>query len=488
MKPWRVAVLGGGITGLAAAHALVKNESDLEMTLFEASSRVGGVIETLQLDSLIVELGPDMFTTRDPEALQLCRELGIAEQLIGTETKRRGAFIVKHGRLHRVPEGMALMAPQRLRAIWQTPLLSWRGRLRLIGESLIPPKTSDNDETLESFACRRFGKEAYQWLIQPLISGIYTADPKKLSMQATMGEFLEMERAAGSIIRATLRKKRDKQRGLANTPDDSADSTGARYGLFLAPRTGMETITRALADAIGHQRIRLNAPVRRMQQNQHEKRWTLNFDRGREAEEFDAVVIATRAPVAGQIIQDVSQELADQLRAIPYASTAVAVLVVPRDRISHPLDSFGMVVPLAEHREIIAASFANHKFSGRAPEDRVIIRVFIGGACQPELLQRSDSELLELATRELTELIGLDAKAPLDRSQVVRWNHAMPQYHVGHRERVAKIETLVSQLDRCELAGNAYHGVGIPACIASGQQAAMRVLNELQARKGVRTQ
>ena len=480
MKPWRVAVIGGGVTGLAAAHALSQHDTRPEVTLFEASSRAGGVIETLAIDPLLIELGPDMFTTRDPDALQLCKELGIADELIGTETKRRGALIVKRGRLHRVPEGMALMAPQQLSSVMKTPLLSWRGRLRLVAESCVPARKGTDDESLESFACRRFGREAYEWLIQPLISGIYTADPQKLSMQATMDEFLQMERSAGSVIRATLRKQRAQRKSPATVGADMAGSTGARYGLFLAPRAGMERIVQSLVHAIGSHQIRLNCPVSRLDQDPATHDWTVHFQDGQLAERYDAVVLATRASVAGKLLRDRAPELSSELRAIPYASTAVAVLVVDRDQVSQSVETFGMVVPLAEHREIIAASFSNHKFTGRAPNGKLIMRVFIGGACQPQLLQRSDRELIELATRELVDLIGLNPKVRFDFEQVVRWNEAMPQYHIGHCDRIARIEDLARSLNRLELAGNAYHGVGIPACIASGRQAAMATIQSVR--------
>lgn len=475
----RLAVIGGGVTGLAAAYALYCREPKSEVVLFEASSRTGGVIQTLESESCLVELGPDMFTTRETGALHLCRQLGIEEQLLSTETRRRGALIAKRGKLHPVPEGLALMAPHQLRSILRTPLLSWRGRMRLVGESLVPRKNTTGDESLESFACRRFGREAYEWLIQPLVSGIYTADPKKLSMNATMSEFLEMERSAGSVIRATLRREREKLR----TQAEAADASGARYGLFLAPQGGMEAITKALANALSRDRIRLNSPVRKLKRGHESNCWELHFDEESPTQSFDGVVIAARAPVAGRLISNVSETLDEQLQTIPYASSAVVVMIVPRAQVAHPLAAFGLVIPMAERRQIIAASFSNHKFAGRAPDDRIIIRTFIGGACQPELLNRSDAELLDLARTELVELIGLKSNPHVEFSQVVRWNEAMPQYHLGHRDRVAKIEAMMEELPGCELAGNAYHGVGIPACITSGQQAAERLLAELNEKR-----
>lgn len=461
-----VAVIGGGITGMAAAYELAQHGDEVRFDLYEASDRLGGAIWTEEVDDWLVEMGPDMFTTKEPFALDLCRRLGFEEQLIGTRTERRGAYIVRRGKLIPVPSGMALMAPQKVSTILASPLLSWSGKSRLLCEAVVPRMRNNEDESLERFARRRFGTEVYEWLIQPLVSGIYTADPTTLSMQATMSEFLEMEQQHGSLIRAALKKRRE----LAK---QGAGTAGARYGLFMAPKAGMGELIRTIHGHLPQGSVRMKTPVTGLERLPESGGWQLNHQAGSDC--YDHIIICTRAFDAARLVESESQALSEQLQAIEYASTAVAVLVAPRDQISHEIDAFGFVVPLAEQRQIIAGSFANHKFEGRAPDDHVIMRVFIGGACQADLLQQTDEELIQLAKDELKPLIGLRSDA-VRFSNLVRWNQAMPQYTLGHLNRVAHIEELSNKIEALELAGNAYRGVGIPACIRSGQLAAQRAL------------
>lgn len=466
--PRRIAVIGGGISGLAAAQQLLHRAPQTQLSLFEAGPRLGGVLGTTYRDGYLLERSADMFTTREPWALQLCQRLGIADQLIGTNTAQRRAFVVFRGQLVEVPEGFTLMSPAKISAVLKTPLLSWRGKLRLASELFVRPRTMTGDESLTSFVTRRFGREAFDRLIQPLIGGIYTADPAKLSLSATLPQFLEMERQHGSVIRATRRQQR-----ASKTKETSS---GARYGMFVAPRQGMQTLVDALASALPSGSVHLNTPVERLTP-QLDGSWIVQTPNS-PPQTFDGVILATRAPTAGRLLMATSPALASDLSHISYAGAALVMLGVRREQIAHALDGFGFVVPAIEKRRILAGSFSSIKFAGRAPEGCVLLRAFVGGALQPELLERDDAELSQMVQEELRDLIGLSGEPQF--CEITRWTGAMPQYHVGHLQIVQAIEERAGMLPNFALAGNAYRGVGIPFCIRSGQQAADRVLDSIQ--------
>jgi protoporphyrinogen/coproporphyrinogen III oxidase len=460
----RIAVIGGGISGLAATHRLHELHPSANVTLFEASHRVGGVLETIRRDGYLIERCADMLTTKDPWALDLCRRVGMEDQLINTNEAHRRAFVVHRGKLVPVPEGFTLMSPAKVLPILKTPLLSWSGKLRLAAERFVRSRHDDTDESLHDFATRRLGREVYERLVQPLIGGIYTADPTKLSMQAAMPEFVAMEREFGNLTRGVKEKMTKAKR----------KGTGARYGMFVAPHEGMSSLIDAIARRLPDNCVQLHSPIKQIVRC--EDQWQLTIDGDSEPRKFDALILATRATNAATLLRDVDEKLADELGSISYASAAVPVFGYRRDQIAHALDGFGLVVPFVEKRRILSASFTSIKFAGRAPDGSVLIRVFIGGACQEELVSLSDEELFEIAERELAELLGIQGEPHL--RELVRWNKAMPQYHLGHLDRVARIEARAASLPSFALAGNAYRGVGIPFCVHSGELAAERVGGE----------
>jgi oxygen-dependent protoporphyrinogen oxidase len=468
-QPRQVAVVGGGISGLAAAHRLGELDPSIEVTLFEASARLGGVLETVVEQGFLLERSADNFLTNLPWAVDLCRRIGFEDQLLDTNDANRRALVVHRGQLIPVPEGFVLLAPQRVWPVLKSPLLSWRGKLRLALERFVRPRRDGVDESLAEFACRRLGREAFERIVQPLVGGIYTADPEKLSVAATMPRFVEMERKYGSLTR-----------GIKQSSRDPSSHTGARYSMFVAPQGGMSSLVRAIADRLPEGCVRLDAPVEHVARLD-DGRWRLRYARGEyrqsEVHNFDAIVLALPAPRAGRLLEEVDSELSAELGGIQYASSAVVTLAYRRDQIRREIDGFGFVVPASENRRILAGSFSSVKFSGRAPDGSVSIRVFIGGAMQSELLAKSDDELEQLARGELGELIGTSGE-PLF-SSVTRWNNAMPQYHVGHTDRVGRVKDRVSQLAGLALAGNAYEGVGVPNCIHSGEQAAQSVVEAI---------
>jgi oxygen-dependent protoporphyrinogen oxidase len=408
--------------------------------------------------------------------------------LISTDDTRRRAFVVRDGKLVAVPSGFFLMAPRQLGPLLRSALLTPAGKLRVLAEPFIPrgpaarilapsPRSpAPHDESVASFARRRFGRELFERLIQPLVGGIYSADPERLSMAATMPEFLAQERDHGSLLTACHRQRFGSFNLRTGSFSDQSIDSGARYSLFTAPRQGIEVLTKSLAARLPRSTIQLNAPISQVSRSQ-DNRWQLERAASSAPSEndlkFNGIVLATPTYAAAALLQRHDAQLAAELAMIEYAGCAVVSLGYQRDQIGHALDGFGFVVPQIENRRIIAGSFASQKFPGRAPGDSVLIRVFVGGALQPELLNLTDRDLRRIAVDELSELLRITGQPHL--IDIARWPRSMPQYHVGHLTRVARIEAMAARYPTLALAGNAYHGVGIPQCIASGESAAERV-------------
>jgi oxygen-dependent protoporphyrinogen oxidase len=350
-----------------------------------------------------------------------------------------------------------------------SPLLSVPGKLRLLAEWLVPRRKETGDESVASFACRRLGREAYDRLVQPLLAGIYTADAHRLSLAATLPRFIEMEQRHGGLIRAMLHSR-------SGDGEKSKPESGARYSVFVAPREGMSTLVEAIARRLPPETIRLNAPVERLQILPSGD-WQLDFAHGQVAP-HQAVIVAASASVAARLLAEANAELSELLRSIPYAGSVIALASFRREQIKHPLDGFGFVVPEQEQRQILSVSFSSQKYPGRAPAGQVLFRVFLGGAARPEMLEKPDEQIKATVLAELGELLGAQGEPELFRIQ--RWPATMPQYHLGHLDRVAEIERLVGQMPGLQLAGNAYRGVGIPFCIRSGELAAERVVGRGQ--------
>lgn len=470
-KTWRVAVIGGGLSGLAAAHRLAElctcNNRPLDLVVYEAGVRAGGVVETRTLmGQYRVELGADSFITNKPWAVDLCRRLGIADRLISTDARYRRSLVLRHGKPLPVPDGFQLLAPVDIRAVLHSSIFSWPGKLRMALEYLVPRGGSEADESLAHFVRRRFGNEALERLVQPLVGGIYTSDPEKLSLRATLPRFLEMEREHRSLIRALNRQKE------IGCGDDSTAS-GARYGLFATPAGGIsELVDALLAKVASAANVRLETEVQQVVPHADGRGFILELPAGTQAH-FDAVVVALPAYRAARLIDGFAARAAAALDSIEYASTAIVISGHRLADVRHPLDAFGLVVPAIEKRKILAVSFTSRKFPNRAPEGCVQLRTFVGGAMQPELLDRSDDDIKLLVQRELEEIFGVTWRPEF--MYLARWMRSMPQYHVGHLDVVASIEREMATFPNLALAGNALYGVGIPDSIHSGELAAERV-------------
>jgi len=477
----RIAIVGGGLSGLAAAHRIgelfaVENRP-LEMTLFEAGPRTGGIMGTRHIGEYLVETGADSFITNKPWAVDLCRRLGIEDRLIPTDETYRRSLVLRNDKPVPVPEGFMLLTPAKIWPVLTSPIFSLGGKLRVAWEYFVPrrPQNGQQDESLAAFVRRRFGREALDRLIQPLVGGIYTSDPERLSLRATMPRFLEMERDFRSLIRASRKQQ-------AQQTDATFSGSGARYGLFATPAGGISELLDRLRDRVADfATLRTETAVTALkpcvqQDGGATSGWKLTLSDGSE-ETFDGVIPAMRSWQAARLLKSLDARLSNLLDGIEYASTAIVVSGHKLDDIRDPINAFGLVVPAVENRRILAVSFASRKFPGRAPSGRVILRTFVGGAMQPELLKHSDEELLTIVREELSDILGVSGRAEFET--VCRYERAMPQYHLGHCERVAEIETLVAKQAALELAGNAYHGVGIPDCVHSGEQAAERLCASL---------
>lgn len=458
-----VAVIGGGITGLAAAHRIHELAPQAEVHLFEASGQIGGVLRTESIEGYLVEHSADMFTTAEDDAIELCRRMNYDQNLVFPNEDNRRALLVHNGKLTPMPTGLSLMLPTDIEALLTSPLLTAAGKERLLEEEKIPPRTSDEDESVAEFARRRFGNDVYTSIIQPMVGGIYTGDPEKLSMQSTMAKFLKLEQKFGSLTAAGRESA---------SPDRQA--SGARYSLFRTPKLGMQDWVTQLANRLPARTISLDSPVEAIARDGEQ--WRLQC--GKSWRAFDGVVVAVESPTASRLLQPIAPSASSAFAEMTASSTAIVVVGHDRSQFDHPLDAFGFIVPAAENRKILAASFASNKYPGRAPDEKILVRIFIGGELQAALLQHTDKELIAIARSEMQSLTGMQGES--DFAKVVRWPNSMPQYNLGHQQRVAAIETEIGELAGLEVAGKTLTGVGLPACIRSAESAAARVVERLK--------
>jgi len=467
----RVAIVGGGIAGLAAAHRLVELAPQCELTLFEAGPRLGGVLSTVHENGFQIEQSADNFITTVPWALDLCKRLGLGDRLIQTNPACRRTFVVRGGRAYRLPDGFLMMAPTRLWPLAVTPILSPLGKLRAAMEYFIPPRADGTDESMAGFVRRRLGREVFDRLVEPLVSAVYAADLEKLSVLATLPRFREMERDFGSLIRAMRHQ-------MKNRPKAGGES-GARYSLFVTLRDGLSSLVDAIASRLPPDAVRLNSPA--LQIERHDNGWRVwtepdSSHLASHSRDFDALILATPSPVAAALLRPIDSTLADDLAAITHSGTSILSLGYRTEQIGSSADGMGIVVPAVERSPILAISFSSRKYAHRAPEGMTLLRVFVGGANHPELANLDDARLRPLVLDSLARLLRIRGEPC--HTDLAHWPGTMPQYHVGHKELVDRIEARAAALPNLALAGNAYHGVGIPDCIHGGEQAAERMLEE----------
>jgi oxygen-dependent protoporphyrinogen oxidase len=464
-----VVVVGGGISGLAAAYRLQQacraGHAVLDITLIEADDRLGGKILTEHHDGLTIEAGPDSFLSSKPAALELCRALGLEEEIIGTTDSGGGTYILRAGRLEPLPEGITMLVPTRFRPLLGSRLLSPWGKLRLGLDLFIPARRDGADESVGHFVRRRLGREAYERMAQPLLSGIYAGDADRMSLLATFPRLRETELKHGSLTRGMLAQRRS----------TTVRPASPRQSAFLSLRDGLGALVDALTRTLAGVDIRLGTRVTSLERSS-DGRYAVKLATG-EAQAADAVILALPAYAAGAVLAGVDDGLSAVLNQIPYVSTATAILAFRASEVSRAAAGRGFVIPSVEGRELTAVTWVTNKFSGRAPEGVALVRGFVGRAGREEAVDLSDEALIELIRGELREILGLQA-APF-ASQVYRWRRALPQYELGHLERLREIDDHLTGLPGILLAGAAYRGVGIPDCIESGSRAAEQALSRL---------
>jgi protoporphyrinogen/coproporphyrinogen III oxidase len=440
----------------------------LDLAVLERADRAGGPLRTVRRDGFVMETGADSFLTEKPWAADLARRLGLEDQLIPTRPEFRRTMVVRRGRLVEIPAGFSLLGPARLMPLLKSPLFSPAAKLRIACERIIPKRDSDADESLASFVTRRLGRQVLERIAQPLAGGIYTADPARLSMAATMPRFLEMERRWGSVYLGM--RAAERERAAENT-------SGARWSLFLSLRDGVSALVDALTARLGDS-LRTECGAQSVAPGLN--RWRVVLSGGVKFLDADAVIIATAARCASDLLFSVQQHVSRQLRKIAYASAATVNLTFRESDFPAPLSCVGFVVPAAERRAIIAASFSSLKFENRAPAGAVLARAFLGGVLQSAMMQLSDDEMVGVVREEFRQLLGVTAEPGM--VEVQRWPDAMAQYDVGHLDLVSDIEQTAAQIPLLALAGAAYRGVGIPDAIHSGEQAAENIFAQLAAR------
>jgi oxygen-dependent protoporphyrinogen oxidase len=458
----RIAIIGGGISGLSAAFYLEKARAagaDLEYTLFESGQRLGGSMYSDRVEGCLVEAGPDSFLTEKPWALSLCKELGIADQLIGSNDAQRKTYIMVKGRLVVMPDGLMFMVPTQLVPTALSPLFSWSTKLRMTRELLHPPRPMHTDETVAELVERHFGAEVVDRLADPLLSGVYGGDAAKLSARAVLPRFVEMEEKYGSLSRAMLAAHKKMMSTRKEPPRP----------LFTSLQDGMQQMVDAIAARLDPESIRLRTHVLRVYPEDSSSSWRVSVEMNGE-ERFDAVLIATPANVAGALLDGVDRGLARNLLDITYSSSVTVTLGYYIDQLATLPPGFGFLVPRSEGTRMLACTFVHNKFPHRAPEGKGILRCFLGGARDEAVLGLTDDEMLETVHRELKDILKLEARPIFAR--VYRWRGAMAQYEPGHIARVERIEKRVAEIPGLALAGNAYHGIGVPDCIRSGMEAA----------------
>jgi protoporphyrinogen/coproporphyrinogen III oxidase len=459
-----VVVVGGGISGLAAALAL--HEAGRDVLLLEAGARYGGVIRTETTAGFVIEAGPDSILALKPEGIALCRALGLGDRLIPTNPDTRTIFVLRRGRLHPLPEGMMLAVPTRIGPFLRSRLFSWPGKLRMGMDLVLPRGPAREDESIASLVRRRFGTEAVERLGEPLMAGIHAGDPERLSIRATFPRFVDLEARHRSLIRGMW--------AAAGAPGPAA-----RGSAFYSLAGGLGELVEAAVARLPAERRRTQAAV--VSLARHDGGWRLGLADGSSAA-ASAIVLAVPAPAAAPLLAPLSAEAVTILESIPFASSATIALGYRREDVAHPLDGYGLIVPRSEGLRCTACTFVSTKFGRRAPAGHVLLRAFLGGTRDPRVLDLADAEMTAIARGEMEAVLGLRGAPVLER--VYRWPRATPQMEVGHLARMARLEAVLGGLPGLHLTGAGLRGTGLPDSIADGQRAAAAAAAGLASARG----
>lgn len=473
----RVVVIGGGIAGLATAWSLREQEpkgADFEIVLLERNERFGGNIRTEKTDGFLIEGGPDCFLSEKPWAMELCKRIGLSGKFLPTNDRHRKTFVLSRGRLHVLPEGVILMIPTKILPLATSNLISWPGKLRMAMDLFVPKRTSGGDESLGDFVRRRLGKEALEKIAEPLVAGVHAGDPETMSVRASFPKFVQLEEESGSLIRGMVKRM---ALAAAHRKGKPGGQSAGRVTMFMTLKDGLSELIDTLASRLeGMDKTILRKGVQAASVDKAGAGYRVTLDGGGSLD-ADAVIVAAPAWAAASILKGLDAALSEKLLTIPYVSTATVSIAFKKKDVKHPMNGFGFVVPKIEGRRIMAATWTSMKFAGRAPEDSVLIRCFVGGSKNADLVSLDDGEMLGMVREELRDIMGIEAEPVLAR--VFRWRNSMPQYTIGHEERVAWIDERLNIHTGLHLAGSAYHGIGISDSIRCGEAVAKRVIKEL---------
>lgn len=486
----RVIIIGAGVAGLGAAYKVRRAADEgheVAFTLIEKDDRVGGKIATEFVDDewsgagegarFIVDGGPDCFLTEKPAVHRMAKLLGFFEDELPTDDSRKKTLILSRGRLHEMPDGVMMFAPTKFVPFATTGLFSWPGKIRMAMDLFIPKKElaegEFNDETLEHFVVRRMGRECLDRLAEPLVGGVHASDPAVMSLAATFPRLLEMEQTYGSLMRGFIAARKKVEEMRRKYPPKPGDKPRTFFTSFTG---GMQQLPEAMADGAGRADIRTGVgakAVRRLDDGSY----LVELEGGEEVA-GDAVVIATESWAAERLVRLLDEDVAMNLAAIPTSSSATVSMAFREDEVGVNMDAFGVLCPQVENRALLAVTYSSTKWPGRAPQGAVLFRGFVGGPHNQEILERSDEELFDTVLSELRSVVGVSESAqPLFR-RIFRWNGGMPQYTLGHMDRVEQIEQRCSAIPGLALAGGSYRGVGLPNCIESGERAVSKILAE----------
>lgn len=482
----RIIIIGGGVTGLGAAYKITRAASeghDVEFVLVEKDRRLGGKIQTeivpdpSEEGRFIVDGGPDCFLTEKPACHRIAKLTGIFDDELPTDESRKRTWILSRGKLYEMPDGIFMFAPTKFLPFATTGLFSWPGKIRMAMDLFISPKKvmpgEFNDETLESFVVRRMGRECLDRLAEPLVGGVHASDPSKMSLAATFPRLLEMEQKYGSLTKGFIAARRKVEEMRRKYPAKPGEKPRTFFTSFV---NGMQQLTDRMADVAGRERIRTGVAVTALRRKD-DGAWIAQLSNGSSID-GDAVIIATESWAAEPLIRPHDNAIADALVSIPTSSSATVSIAFNENEVGFDLNAFGVLCPLVEGRALMAATYSSTKWPGRAPAGRVLLRGFVGGPHNQEILKRSDEELVETVFTEFHDILGLNPFAKPLFTRVFRWRLGMPQYILGHLDRVKLIEDHSAQIQGLAIAGGSYRGVGVPNCIESGEGAVSKILRE----------
>lgn len=477
-----IAIVGGGITGLAAAYKVQEQARakglSVRFVLIEAEEKLGGKIITHRENGFTIEGGPDCFLRQKPWGAELALNLGLGDAIMGTNDHQRKTYVLNRGRLAPLPDGVMLIVPTRIMPFATSTLISWPGKIRMAMDLFIPRRTDDADESVGDFVRRRLGVEALEKIAEPLLSGIHVSDPEQQSLLGTFPRFRNIEKKHGSLIKGMLAERKAAAAARKNAAVQPPAKTPQT--IFLSMQNGMRQLLEAIEAKLTDGEILRGVKVTSLKRGELGG-FRLSLSNG-EMLDADSVILTTPAYVSGSLVQSIDAHAAEMLNAIRYVSTATISLAYRKQDIRKPFMGFGFVVPKKEKRKITACTWSSFKFNHRAPEDSLLLRCFVGGPGQEHLVDLDDKAMLEMVRSELRDLLKIDAEPVLTR--IYRWRKANPQYDLGHMERVKEIQTRLSHFPGLYVTGGAFEGVGIPDCIHQGAQTAERAMEICEQMQG----